>query len=91
MRWRADGTLVCAAMRPEEPGDTYIDDRLHYELSVVQRCVIADVDHQENALWHWVHGDERAFLRALPERRHLGLGDESSEAHRNEGDPRTQE
>lgn len=67
MRWRADGTLVCAAMRPEEPGDTYINDRLHYELSVVQKCVIADVDHDENALWHWVHGEK--FLRAVGEMR----------------------
>ncbi len=57
MRWRTSGDLVCAAMRPEEPGDTYIDDRLHYQLTVISRAVIADVDHETNALWHWVHTD----------------------------------
>ena len=69
MRWRADGTLVCAAMRPEEPGDTYIDDRLHYQLSVVQKVVIADPNHEQNALWHWLHDDGvRPPLRGAPER-----------------------
>ena len=65
VRWRADGTVVCAAMRPEEPGDTYIDDRLHYELSVIQRVLIADPKHEDNALWHWLHGAR--MLRGAPE------------------------
>ncbi len=68
MRWRASGELVCAAMRAEEPGDAYIGDRLHYQLTVVSRAVIADVDHEANALWHWVHTDAPTpFLRARPE------------------------
>lgn len=62
IRWRVSGELVCAAMFPEEPGDTYINDRLHYQLSVVSRAIVPDVDHEENGLWHWVHGDR--FLRA---------------------------
>lgn len=71
MRWRQDGTLVCAAMRPEEPGDTYIDDRLHYQLSVVQGVVLADPDHEDNALWYWLHDPERASLRAAPAKREV--------------------
>lgn len=34
MRVRKDGRILCAAMHPAEPGDTYIDDADHYRLSV---------------------------------------------------------
>lgn len=64
IRWRIDGQLVCAAMCDPEEGDTYINDHLHYQLSVVSKAIIADVDHEANGLWHWLHGDR---LRALPE------------------------
>lgn len=65
IRWRDTGELVCAAMFDELPGDTYIDDRLHYELSVIQKVIVADINHEENGLWHWVHGE--SFLRAVKE------------------------
>jgi len=55
IRWRTNGELICAAMSDPEDGDTYIDDRLHYQLSVVYRVVIADMNHKINGLWHWVH------------------------------------
>lgn len=65
--------MVCAATSEPEEGDTYIDDRLHYQLSVVSRAVVADVEHEGNGLWHWVHGDgfegATGFLRAQPEMR----------------------
>lgn len=64
IRWRVNGDLICAAMSEPEEGDTYIDDRLHYELSVESRAIIADVNHETNGLWHWTH---KAFLRATPE------------------------
>ena len=64
IRWRADGRLVCAAVSDAEEGDTYIDDRLHYALSVEARALIADIDHETNGLWHWTHGQ---FLKAIPE------------------------
>ena len=44
-------------MTEPEDGDSYIDDKIHYQLSVVSRCIIADVDHENNALWHWVHSE----------------------------------
>ena len=56
IRWRRDGRLVCAAMSKEESNDTYIDDRVHYQLSVITRAIIADDDHKSNGLWHWVIG-----------------------------------
>lgn len=65
LRWRADGTLVCAAKTQPEADDTYIDDRLHYQLSIISRAIIPDTHEDENGLWHWVHGD--ALLRAQRE------------------------
>lgn len=67
IRWRADGRMLCAAKFPEEYGDTYIDDRLHYQLSVISKAIVADIDHEKNGLWHWVHNDEGPFLRGRPE------------------------
>ena len=61
IRWRKDGRLVCAATSDAEKDDTYIDDRMHHQLSAVSKAIIADVDHERNGLWHWVHG---SFLRA---------------------------
>ncbi len=53
IRWRKDGTLVCAAMFPEEEDDTYIDDSFHYAMSVIHKVIYADENHNENGLWHW--------------------------------------
>lgn len=66
MRWRSGGALLCAAMHPEEPGDIYIDDRLHYQLSTISRAVLPDPEHESNGLWHWVHVDG-SYLRGRPE------------------------
>lgn len=64
IRWRVNGQLVCAAVSKPEDGDCYIDDRLHYQLSMVSKAILADVDHETNGLWHWVHD---SLLRARPE------------------------
>lgn len=53
LRWRADGRLLCGAKSEPEPDDTYIDDRLHYELSVIQGAVIPEADEAETGLWRW--------------------------------------
>jgi hypothetical protein len=57
--------MLCAAKFGAEPGDTYIDDKLHYQLAVVSRAIVADVDHEQNGLWHWVHSED--FIRASKE------------------------
>ena len=66
IRWRKTGEMLCAAMFAEDVDDTYIDDRLHYQLSVISKSIIANIDHEKNGLWHWVSGD--IFLRAIPEK-----------------------
>ena len=57
IRWRQSGELLCGAMSEPLDTDSYIDDRLHYQLSVISRAIYADIDHEENGLWHWVHID----------------------------------
>lgn len=63
IRWRIDGQLICAAMSDPEKDDTYIDDRLHYKLSVISKAIIADVKHEENGIWHWLHDKDNILLR----------------------------
>ncbi len=65
IRWRKGGRLLCAAKSEPEEGDTYIDDRLVYQLSVISRAIVADINHEENGLLYWVHGD--GYLRGKSE------------------------
>jgi|GEM_PF-3422041 len=55
IRVRKDGRMFCAALRPAEPGDTYIDDTLHYKMSVDHRVLVTEPieRHRENAEWWW--------------------------------------
>lgn len=56
VRIRAGGSpIVCAAMHPELPGDTYIDDPLHYRLSVEYGVLVSEPQerHALDGLWWW--------------------------------------
>ena len=55
VRIRKNGRIFCAALRGEESGDTYIDDGLHYILSVENKVLVTEPmdKHQENAEWWW--------------------------------------
>ena len=55
LRWRnfCTGDLLCAAIHPEEPNDSYIDDALHYQLSVELAVIVPDTNEHDNGLWHW--------------------------------------
>ena len=57
LRWRITGELVCGAKSSPKENDTYIDDRLHYELSVIQKTIVPDKNEEENGLWYWLHND----------------------------------
>ena len=41
IRVRKDGTMWCAAHTKPEDGDTYIDDGLHYVMSVERKVIVA--------------------------------------------------
>lgn len=55
LRIRKDGRIICAALRPAEPGDTYIDDTLHHQLCAVHRVIVSEPieKHLENPEWWW--------------------------------------
>lgn len=64
LRWRINGDLLCAAKTNPHPHDTYIDDRLHYELSVVQKAIAPALDEEKTGRWYWLHGPAGTFIRA---------------------------
>lgn len=47
VRIREDGRVLCAAMHPAEPGDTYLDDGISYRLSVVDKVLVTESMHQD--------------------------------------------
>lgn len=55
IRVRSDGTMWCAVYTDERDGDTYIDDELHYEMSVVNAVIVAlpMPEHILNPRWWW--------------------------------------
>ena len=82
VRVRASGEVVCAAMHPEQEGDRYIDDGLHYRLAVELRVLVTEPmileegeglgGHSKHGLWWWRgEEDDRAaidqFYREDPE------------------------
>ncbi len=56
IRIRKDGRILCAALHPKEPGDTYIDDGLHYEMSVIHKVIGSEPSerHMRSGQWWWM-------------------------------------
>jgi hypothetical protein len=56
LRIRKDGRILCAAMHGLEPGDTYIDDALHYMMSVEHRVIGSErmEEHKNTGQWWWM-------------------------------------
>lgn len=59
IRVRKDGRLLCAAIHPEEPGDTYLHDGIHSELagSTGSMPVIGAepmAKHKTSGQWWWL-------------------------------------
>jgi hypothetical protein len=53
IRWRKSGKLVCGAKSLVKKGDTYINDRLHYQLAVIEKVLIPDKYEKKNGIWYW--------------------------------------
>ncbi len=64
MRWRRTGELLCAAKHTAKPGDTYIDDRLHYQLSIEAHAILPALDEEETGRWYWICDYPAKELRA---------------------------
>lgn len=56
LRIRKDGRILCAVLHPQEDGDTYIDDGLHYEMSVVHKVIGTECmeKHKVHGQWWWI-------------------------------------
>lgn len=50
--------MWCAAHTDPEPGDTYIDDQLHYDMSVTHGVLVSlpMPEHEDNPQWWWAGG-----------------------------------
>ena len=57
IRVRKDGTMWCAALTEPAEGDTYIDDGLHYAMSVELGVIVALPwpEHSKNPQWWWAN------------------------------------
>lgn len=55
LRIRKDGRILCAAIHSAEQGDTYINDDLHYQLSVENKVIATQYheEHKERGEWWW--------------------------------------
>ena len=55
LRIRQDGRIFCAALHDKEDGDTYIDDSLHYEMSVIHKVIVTESGekHMQRGEWWW--------------------------------------
>lgn len=58
LRIRSNGRILCAAYNVEMPGDIYIDDSLHYTLSVLERILVTEPMpfHKQNGGEWWIRG-----------------------------------
>lgn len=60
VRIRLDGRVLCAAMFPAEQGDIYLDDGVHYYLSVIAKVLVTEPHEQHSIHGHWW------FVNAIP-------------------------
>lgn len=67
LRVRESGQILCAAMHPAEPGDTYLHDGLSYKLTVDLRAIVTEPmtadpanpgrgGHGHHGEWWWRDG-----------------------------------
>jgi hypothetical protein len=55
LRIRKNGRIFCAALTEVEKGDTYIDDELHYIMSIEKKVIrtYSMPKHAETGEWFW--------------------------------------
>lgn len=53
LRIRKSGEILCAANTELEEGDTYLNDEIHYYLSVLTSAIVASENHSDDNLWFW--------------------------------------
>lgn len=60
LRIRLDGRILCAALNNAEEGDVYINDAVHYRLSVEEKVLVTTENdyHLANSGEWWLKGSE---------------------------------
>ena len=55
LRIRKKGRILCAALHPAKPGDTYLDDCLHYRLAAEAKVLVTEAmeKHRPRGEWWW--------------------------------------
>lgn len=56
LRIRKNGRILCAALNKEKKGDVYIDDNVHYYLSVIKKVIVttpSDYHMKTGGEWWW--------------------------------------
>jgi hypothetical protein len=76
LRIREDGRILCAAMHPEELGDTYLHDGISYRLTVLYEVIVTEAmeqktgrgGHAKHGQWWWRDEvPEDVVIEVLPE------------------------
>lgn len=57
LRIRQDGRVLCAAQHPQCEGDVYLDDDIHYRLSVELKVLVTEPMELPDGGGHGVHGE----------------------------------
>lgn len=67
VRVRKNGKIVCAAMFPEKKGDLYINDTLHYYLSVEKKVLVSEPHkkHKKTGQWWFITDLKDKLLQVM--------------------------
>ena len=63
-----DGRILCAALNKIDFGDVYIDDDLHYQMSVVHKVIVTHPEpkHTETGGQWWWRGQQPEAIELAP-------------------------
>lgn len=67
VRWRKDGSIVCAAISKARKTDVYISDPLHYKLSVELGVLVEK--RKDGTTWRWRKPSKRFVEERFKSRR----------------------
>ena len=62
LRIRIDGRIFCAALSEAQPNDLYLDDEIHYGLSVINKVLVTTPND-----FHMANGGEWWWKNQVPE------------------------
>lgn len=84
LRVRKDGRMFCAATNPKLEGDVYIDDALHYTMSVMHGVIVTypEPRHTDSGgEWFWSNAAPEGCDMTRANARKMGHYPESWEEH----------